>query len=390
MELNTKILKGLKPKIEKALKLIDEAAKSKQVIFVRHHNDCDGYSAALALDRLIYKKISENHFKERDTHYFYRRTPSQTPYYSFEDSTRDIAFIYDSIVTRNKNPLMIILDNGSSKQDLEGIKRLKAFGFKIIVIDHHPPTNEVDDLVDVHVNPYQVDDKAVISAGTLCSYIAGCIDNDDETYNVISAVSGISDRMEGEEFKLSLDSLKDKYSYEQLKDLGRVVDYELQRSGYLDPWTMVKELLLNELGKRKILLNQYLIDLNEKDEESLQTSLKYATLKEKDNLLIARIDLFQTNHKGSYPSSGKTTGILHRYLEENNVGKEVITFGINPEMITLRGTDNAPIDTNMLIRELKTKFPQAKIEGGGHPHAGSIKFIQAAKNDILDFIDSKY
>lgn len=378
MELKTKILKNLKPKIDEALKLIEKCAMEKQVIFLRHHNDCDGYSAAVALDKIISEKMSKSHFKERDVNYFYRRIPCQAPYYSFEDSTKDISFIYDSMVTKNKEPLLIVVDNGSSIQDYEGLKRLKIFGFKIIVIDHHPPHEIIDEVADIHINPYHVTDTPIISAGTLSSYIEGNLD-------FVSAVSGILDHMEGEEYKESFESIKGEYSYDYLRSVGEAVDYELQRSGYLDPWTQIRELFLNELGKRDELMAEYTPAIKSKHEESLKTSLKFKETTILGTKIITKIDVFNTTNKGTYPSSGKAVGLLHRQMEQEYLGKEIITLGVNPESITFRASDNSSFDTNHLIKSLKDK--DFRIDGGGHAHAGSIRFIQAEKEDILKFID---
>ncbi|MBR9675586.1 hypothetical protein GOV05_01105 [Candidatus Woesearchaeota archaeon] len=388
MEIKTEILTKLSPKIQKAIKLIESSAKAKQVIFLRYHNDCDGYTAAVALDTLIHKKISENHFKERDTFYFYRRQPCQAPFYSFEDSTRDINYIYDSMVTRNKEPLMVLVDNGSSEQDLEGLRRLKTYGFRIIVIDHHPPSELVDDVVDIHINPWHVKKDPLLSAGTLAAHIAflGMQQKHEEFYNFLAAISSISDKAEGEEYRAVFEKVKNKYSYDELKLIGDVVDYESQRSGYIESWVLIKELLTNQGGKREEIIKTSSNNRKYKQEQSLKTSLKYADTKIDNDKVVTWLDIGSTSFRGDYPSMRVIIGSLHREIEAKNKDKEVITFAYSSEMITLRANDKSKFDSNKIIKNLKESFPYAKIDGGGHPHAASIRFISASRDEIIQAI----
>jgi RecJ-like exonuclease len=295
------------------------------------------------------------------------------------------------MVSRNKSPLMIVVDNGSSKEDYEGLKRLKTFGFKIIVIDHHPVYDKIDDVADVHINPHLVEKDPVIGAGALCSHIAMAADKDNQEYfDFISCVSSISDHMQGPLFDDSFNRIKDKFSNSDLRGFGEAVDYELQRSGFLDPWTFIKEILTAELGLRSKLRPEYQKTIISKQKESLDTSLKYCKSKESKGRIIITIDLFNTNHKMAYPKSGRAIGLLHAHFEKKNKGKECISFGFNNEMITVRATDNSTMDVNVLIGELKEKFPFAKVDGGGHAHAGSIRFINAAKDEIIKYVEDKY
>ncbi|OVE74880.1 hypothetical protein BVX95_00950 [archaeon D22] len=380
-------MEKLKSKINEAIELIKKSAEKKQVIFLRHHNDCDGYTSAVALDSVISKIVSDNHFRDRDAFYYYRRIPSQTPFYAYEDATRDISYIYEGAVSRNKEPLMVIVDTGSSNQSLDSYKKLKAFGFKIIVIDHHPYSKEVEGVVDVLVNPHTISSDILISAGALSCNIAKGMQNGID-YDFISCVADISDHTEGENFASMFHNIADKYDYENLRLVGDVVDYELQRNGYNDPWTIVKEILTDERGLRDQLIDNTKGTLAEIDAQTLLVAKHYSKADKVGQKIIVSVDMASITSRGSYPSMSRTVSMLHRNYEAENADTEIITYGVSPEMITFRATDNSTFDTNNLIAKVKEKIPHGKIEGGGHAHAGSVRFIPAAFGEVLDFVNT--
>ncbi|MFA6888132.1 MAG: hypothetical protein WC254_01410 [Candidatus Woesearchaeota archaeon] len=88
--IDSPILHKLKPEIQECIQHIKKAIDAKQPIFIRHHADADGYTAGIAIERALFPLVSVKHRRERDVHYFYQRFPSLTPYYSYEDATRDV------------------------------------------------------------------------------------------------------------------------------------------------------------------------------------------------------------------------------------------------------------------------------------------------------------
>ncbi|MBT7927572.1 hypothetical protein HN695_04500, partial [Candidatus Woesearchaeota archaeon] len=137
--IKSEILNKLQPRINKVVSLIKQAIESKRPIWIRHHNDTDGYCAAIALERAILPLIHARQTKERDVFYHYSRLPSKAPYYDYADATKDVTNFMNRVTKfEAKPPMIIICDNGSSEQDIKAIKKVKIYGAKVIVIDHHP------------------------------------------------------------------------------------------------------------------------------------------------------------------------------------------------------------------------------------------------------------
>ena len=55
-----------------------------------------------------------------------------------------------------KLPLLVLLDNGSTEEDILAIMQVKIYGIEVVVIDHHFPGEvtdgrvAVDEYVDTH------------------------------------------------------------------------------------------------------------------------------------------------------------------------------------------------------------------------------------------------
>ena len=49
--------------------------------------------------------------------------------------------------------------------------------------------------------------------------------------------------------------------------------------------------------------------------------------------------------------------------------------------------DDVQFSVIALLNELKKKLPYALIEGGGHEHAGNIRFNAISKNEVMTLIE---
>ena len=179
------ILNKLKSKFIEAATQIRLAVIQDRPIIVRHHNDTDGYSSGFALERAILPLIEKQHSSEKAAWEFFTRAPCAAPFYEIDDSIRDMANSLRNVAKHsNKMPLIIIADNGSSPEDLMGIKQGKVHGTDFIVVDHHYFEEDViSKEVLVHINPFLVgEDGSHFSAGMLCAEFARFINPDVKEY----------------------------------------------------------------------------------------------------------------------------------------------------------------------------------------------------------------
>ncbi|MDD3264014.1 MAG: hypothetical protein PHT94_03915, partial [Candidatus Nanoarchaeia archaeon] len=155
--IESETLKKMKPDFEKFAKTINYAIVDNKPIYLKHHADCDGLSAAMAIERAILKKMYEVYGDEMTIKHNYKRSLSKSPFYDYFDASRDTAmFLEDAAYFGTKAPLIIVVDFGSSTESLLSYKKLKSNGAQIIVLDHHQVTSQEKEIlleyVDIIVN----------------------------------------------------------------------------------------------------------------------------------------------------------------------------------------------------------------------------------------------
>ena len=88
--------------------------------------------------------------------------------------------------------------------------------------------------------------------------------------------------------------------------------------------------------------------------------------------------------RNAYPKPGKVTGMIHDFFQEDTKDLNVVTIGLMPDAITMRATDESNFSVHELIAYLHKQLPEAFVEGGGHHHAGAMRFVPSHQKKILD------
>ena len=100
------------------------------------------------------------------------------------------------------------------------------------------------------------------------------------------------------------------------------------------------------------------------------------------------IDLEKFTQRGKYPTSGKVLGMAHDYIVSQNELRPVFTIGYFGDGIIIRASQPIlPVPT--LLEKMHEALPHANVDGGGHEQAGSIKFISAFGQEILNFVKTE-
>lgn len=190
-------LEKLRPYFHSISKRIRRAVFENQPIMIRHHADSDGINAGLAIEyscKLLMEQIGVN------PGYNLYRSPSRAPFYEITDVFKDVVLVKKIIEGHGqKKPLIVILDNGSTPDDVLGLKTMKSMGFEMIVVDHHNPVvvenkkTSVDPYLSLHLNPYIEGLDSQTCAGMLAYELATWICKDYSNPS-LPAVAGITDR----------------------------------------------------------------------------------------------------------------------------------------------------------------------------------------------------
>lgn len=387
-----KILDKLKDRFVKAATEIRLAVIQNRPIVIRHHNDTDGYSSGYSLERAILPLIVKQHNSLKAAWEFYSRNPVNAPMYELEDSIRDTSHsLTNAAKFSNKMPLVLIVDTGSGEKDLLGIKQGRVHGIDFIVVDHHAFDEDlISKEVMVHINPFLVqEDGAKFSAGMLCAELARFINSNPEL-NIaqIPAMAGLADRTDNENALAGYLELAKKkgYTKELLSEIALVIDFVSSKLRFLEAREYIEVLFGEPMEKQKALVSllaPYIKDLEKKGLEIAKDSTKREEI---GSIVLQTLEIEKSFARGFYPKPGKCVSILHEYAYIEKKIEKLVTLGIMSDSCTIRASAESNFSVNELVDKLQKSLPEAFVEGGGHKHAGSIRFIPSKQNAVLEKI----
>ncbi|MFB6194617.1 MAG: DHH family phosphoesterase [Haloplanus sp.] len=385
----------LRPDLRAVARRLRRTVLEGRPIRVRHHADGDGMCASLPVQVALERFITEVHDDEDAPRHLIKRLPSKAPYYEMEDVTRDLNFALEGRERHGQQlPLLLMLDNGSTEEDVPAYKNLAHYDVPIVVVDHHHPDPEaVNPLLDSHVNPYLHGEDYRITTGMMCVELARMIDPGmtDELRHV-PAVAGLSDRSKADAMAEFIDLAREEgYDREALFRIGEALDYAAHWLRYSEGKTLVSDVLNVDCDdeRRHEELVDFFADRAERDIDRQLSALEPHVEHERlsNDAHLYRIDLDDYAHRFTYPAPGKTTGNLHdRKVEET--GEPVITIGYGPDFAVLR-SDGVRLDIPEMVAELNEEVVGGGVSGGGHLVVGSIKFVKGMRSDVIESLIEK-
>ena len=381
----SEILEKLKPSMKNAAKHIRKAVFKSRPIIIRHHADADGITSAIAIERAIFPLIREAGGSDADRH-FYRRSPSKAPFYELQDITKDLNFaIDDNERFGQKMPLIVLMDNGATEEDLPAMKQAAIYGIDILVIDHHHPDGTIDSMVLEHVNPAHVGGDFGITTGMMGTEIARMINPDvTEEIKHLPAVSAVGDRSDAPEAERYKALVSEKYKLEDLKNIAMAIDYEAFWQKFNDGRGLMNDILnLGSNVRHKKLVTLLCEQANQAISDQLDATMpnvKSQTLP--NGAILNVIDVENFAHKFTFPPPGKTSGEIHDRLCAKYDGKPVVTLGYGPDFVVLRSR-GVRMNIPQMVRELHEEITGGGVNGGGHLVVGSIKFVGGMRKEVL-------
>jgi RecJ-like exonuclease len=364
-------------------------------IRIRHHADGDGMCAAIPVQQALEAFIAEVHGTPDAARHRLKRLPSKAPFYEMEDVTRDLNFALEGQARHGqKLPFLLMLDNGSTEEDVPAYKNLAHYDMPIAVVDHHhPDPDAVNPLLDAHVNPYLHGLDYRVTTGMMCVELARLIHPDiTEDLRHVPAVAGLSDRSKAEAMDDYVELAADEgYDQEALQDIGEALDYAAHWLRYDDGEIVVSDVL--NVGcddeSRHADLVEFLSSRAERDVDVQLDAVRPHVEEERldSGVRFHRVDLEKYAHRFTYPAPGKTTGELHDELVREHQ-EPVITVGYGPDFAVLR-SDGVRLDIPEMVTELNEELPGAGVSGGGHLVVGSIKFVKGRREDVIDALVEK-
>ncbi|MCD6208182.1 MAG: DHH family phosphoesterase [Methanosarcinales archaeon] len=378
------LLPLLKRDMMAAAKRIRRAIFSSQPIVLKHHADADGMTAAIAIERAILPMMREVGGTEAE-YYFYRRSPSKAPFYEMTDIVRDLCFALADQARHGQNlPLLVIVDNGSTEEDVPAYQYTTAYGLDVLVIDHHHPDAVVDEYLCGHVNPYLVGGDFGLTAGMLCTEVARMINPDitDEIKH-LPAVAALGDRSEAVEAQEFIKLVSDRYSVADLSDIALALDYAAFWLKFQDGRGMLNDILnFGSLDRHRKLVKLLCEQARSAIDAQLEAAMPHVrTQRLPNDTSLNVIDLEHFAHKFTFPPPGKTSGEIHDRICKKT-DDPVVTIGYGPDFAVIRSRGVA-MNIPQMVRDLHNELPGAGVNGGGHLVVGSIKFVEGMRKEVL-------
>jgi len=364
-------------------------------IRMRHHADGDGMCASVPLEMALERYVSRVHRDPDAPHHLLRRLPSKAPFYEMEDVTRDLNHALEDRARHGQRlPLLVMLDNGSTEEDVPAYGTLAEYDVPVVVIDHHHPDPEaVAPYVEEHVNPYLHGEDYRLTTGMMCVELARMIDPSmTDAISHVPAVAGLCDRSRADAMDDYV-ALGEEAGYDEstLDDVGEALDYAAYWLRYDDGAGLVEDVLgVGEDHDRHAELVEFLAERADRDRRrQLDVALAHAEHDRLDSGVdLYRIDVERHAHRFTYPAPGKTTGAVHDHMVREHDGDPVITIGYGPDFAVLR-SDGVRLDIPEMVSELVEEIPGAGVSGGGHLVVGSIKFVPGRREEVLDALVGK-
>lgn len=385
--IESEVINALWPEMRKLAKIIRRAVFTQQPIILRHHADADGICAAVSVETAVVQLIRETGGDPDMDNFLFRRSPSKAPFYEIEDVTRDLdMMLKDNVRFGQKLPLILLMDNGSTEEDMPSYKMTDVYNLDVAVADHHHPDDTIDKYLIAHVNPYHVGGDFGVTAGMLGTEIARLINPSVESKILhFPSVAGIADRSEAPELQSYLKLVENKYSQDDCKDMGIALDYEQFWLRFNDGREIVKDILnMNNSPERHEKLVALLVEeANAAIEDQMNTMMPHVTsekLSSGANLFIADVEMLA--HRFTFPPPGKSSGEVHDRLCKKYAGEPVVTLGLGPDFAVIRSR-GVLMNIPQMVRSMRDEMPGAGISGGGHLVVGSIKFVEGMRTEVI-------
>ena len=384
-------LGAMYPRLEGLATAIRRAVLTHRPIRIRHHADGDGICSAVPVELAIERFIEATHANPTDAEFLVTRAPSRAPYYEMEDATRDLnRALADRDRHGQRLPMLLMLDNGSTAEDVPAYRNLAHYDIPIAVVDHHSPDTEaVAPLLTSHVNPYLVNGDYGLTTGMLCVELARMLDPQlSSALEHVPAVAGIADRSAASAMESYLElAAAAGYDRETVTRIGEALDYASHWLRYNAGTPVVREILGVDPDvpdeRQAELVDLLSTKAREAIDRQLDAAMAHVTSRELANgATLHQIDLDRYAHRFEYPAPGRTTGAIHDRKAVSS-GDPTVTLGYGPDFCVLR-SDGVRLDIPAMVSELREAVPGAGITGGGHLVVGSVKFVPGRRDAVID------
>ncbi|MGV8176681.1 MAG: DHH family phosphoesterase [Candidatus Bilamarchaeaceae archaeon] len=348
-------MRKLMPTVRKAARKLLAAKKTGRFVLLKFHNDADGISGAFAITSFLDCTAVQ----------------SNGAVYAGKEAVRDLGLMH-----HQNRPILLMVDCGANQASREGLDIIRNSGVEIVMIDHHPPAEEIEGYCTLFLSPWSVrkdEDASQYPAGYLCVEVARIAGS--EEVEGLAAIACAGDKSD----VLPVDA--------EAKKKALVLDYLSTYSRYGNKLSFYSDVL----GDGELFHSTY-GEAREKIDEMVVALKGDIKKNEKDGIVIYTINLDKGMAKFDFKSRGKVATHIFEALNEDTAvpavvigyGKRTVVFRINDAAVA-RG-----INGGELVEKMKRMMPGFVENGGGHAKAAALlvrkDFEESAIREIVGLI----
>jgi RecJ-like exonuclease len=393
--IDSPVLVSMKARFINVATIIRAAFFEGRPIILRHDADCDGYSSANMIENGILGLMNEMSGGDVMLQYQnYKRAPSKAPFYEYEDALKDMAFwLRDKVKNGAKSPLVIITDNGSTSEDILGYKQVGLYDCDVVVIDHHYPGEKdesgkvaVDYFVQGHINPYLEGHDSNVCSGMLGYELSRFIYEKCENSVMIPAMASILDHVDGPEKDEYIRIANEQgFDTEYMTKLGEIIYLQSHYIRFGEYREFVQDLMTPKSKVQQSIVDMLYPEVEKLYAKTRQIGKAYSKVTDYGKFYVVEFDGEKGTSRGQFPAVGKSTNLIHA-MHEEELDKPVVTMTNGSTFLTIRvGDDIKGFSVPFFCTEwIDKKIPHTGAEGGGHEHAGSVKFVEYAREEVIN------
>ncbi len=342
------LMEELAPRIELAARKLLAAKKTGRFCLLRFHSDADGIVGAISIDSVLKTRSFQQN----------------SAIYRIHDAMQDMG-----VLRHEKKPLAILVDIGSGEESEEGLRLLKAGGAEVLLIDHHPPCERVEEYCSVFLSPWAVrkeESASTYPAGYLALEAArACGSSGLEPLAAVSCAGDRSEIMEvtGED-----------------RDTALAIDFMATHPEFGNSLESYRNALENNETYASIL-----VQAKEKLENVRHELKKRMKKRSGGKPAIYTVDLEGLGQK-EFPGRGKLTTRAFDLVASED---PVVVIGAWQGGMSIRisaGAAEMGANANMVIEDLKKRMGELVLGGGGHGRAASLRVRREFTKEIVDEI----
>lgn len=355
--IDSELLEGIKEDFKRVSSYIRQTVLSGKPIVIRHHADCDGYCAGIAMEKAITPLIESYHHSDKALFTHLKRFPCQAPFYDITDANRDIE--------GRDIPLVILCDLGDQEQSRLAYKKARVYDMPVIIIDHHQD-NLPEEVTDAVHSP-----DSNVTAGMIACELARFIDSSVQGISELPALAGTGDRSDCQEMEkyVELSGLDKGF----LSIWAKVLDFEASQFRYSESRKIIPDLLGNRRQEIIEIDYNYIEEKTSLMRKAIDTYKKVETI---GKTTVVKIDIDSIDVRWAYPGTRNMARIAHDLIDGPH-----LTVAHKKGGIVFRA-NGVSFSMSALMKILEEKFPHSLVEGGGHECAGSVHFASAAQDEI--------